>query len=102
MRLNQLLLGLGIGAIAGAYVNQKYMKNHISSETALKIVKKAFKDHGPIDGSWIHMKPEKVNKFNLSYNVYRGGITRTIDSKVEQYEFLVDSKTGTIIDVYAL
>lgn len=102
MKWNHLLLGLGIGLVAGAFVNHKYNKDTISSETALNIVKKAFKEQGPIDGSWIHMKPETINKFNLTYNVYRGGITRTNDNKVEQYEFLVDSKTGTILEVHPL
>lgn len=99
---NRLLAGMCTGIVVGAFIGKNVKKNIISSESALNLAKKAFKEDGPIDGSWIHMKPENIKKFNLPYKVYRGGITRTVADKTEQYEFLVDAATGTIIEVNPL
>lgn len=102
MNWNKLLAGFCTGIVVGTVVSQNVKKKTISSDTALQLAKKAFKKEGPINGSWIHMNPESIKKFNLPYKVYRGGIMRTIDHKEEQYEFLVDATTGTIIEVNRL
>ncbi|NSL51332.1 PepSY domain-containing protein [Calidifontibacillus erzurumensis] len=100
MKLDKLLLGFCTGVIAGAILSQSAQKKTmLTSESALEIAKKAFKENGPIDGSWIYAKPEQITKYNLPYKIYRGGITRTINDKVEQYEFLIDAKTGSILEV---
>jgi len=99
MNWNKLAAGFCTGVIVGALISQKVKNNMISSDTALHLAKKAFKENGPIDGSWIHMSPENITKFNLPYKVYRGGITRTVNNKPEQYEFLVDAASGAIIEV---
>lgn len=102
MNWNKLLIGFSTGIIAGALISQAAKKKSISSDAALSLAKKAFKENGPIDGSWIHMNPENITKYNLPYKIYRGGITRTVNNEVEQYEFLVDAVTGTIIEVNPL
>lgn len=102
MKWSKLLIGFCAGMVAGTFINQKVKQDTISSETALSLVKKAFNKEGAIDGSWIHMHTENITKFNLPYKVYRGGITRTVEGKVEQYEFLVDATTGTILEVNPL
>ncbi|WP_117170647.1 PepSY domain-containing protein [Paraliobacillus sediminis] len=89
----------GIGAVAGFIVKDQLTKQPIKPEYALKRAKEAFKQQGPVSGSWIYMKPESFNKNDLNYTVYRGGITRTIDSTNKQFEFYVDAKTGSIIEV---
>ena len=102
MSWKKFVLGLSVG-FAGAYLLRNSIPEQtISAEKALKIAKNVFKENGPIDGSWIHMVPETFEKFNLSYNVYKGGISRTIENEVKQFEFLVDTKTGTILEVYPI
>lgn len=96
-------MGVASGVAAGIIVNQAVTnKQVISSEKALDIAKSAFKKHGPIQGSWIQMKKQPYHKSFLEYEVYIGGISRTVDGTVEQYEFIVDSKTGAILDAYLL
>ncbi len=50
-------LGAGLGICTAVVVKQYVMKPYISSEKALRIVKSAFKQRGPIDGSWIYTRP---------------------------------------------
>ncbi|MBM7660486.1 putative small secreted protein [Bacillus mesophilus] len=101
MRLGNFLAGVAVG-ILGTYAIQKFMPSYISSDQALKLVKQEFKKQGPIDGSWIHMEPETIERNNISYRVYKGGISRMSDHEPEQLEFLVNAENGTIIDVYKL
>ncbi|MFD1739289.1 PepSY domain-containing protein [Bacillus salitolerans] len=99
MSLRRFVLGIAVGVL-GTYVVQKIAPSpSISSEHALKIVKQELKKHGPIDGSWIHMEPESFVRNNITYKVYRGGISRTKHEQPEQMEFLVDAQNGTILDV---
>ncbi|WP_053218864.1 PepSY domain-containing protein [Virgibacillus senegalensis] len=100
MNWKKIAIGAGIGAAAGYFVLQQYDKqSKVTPEKALKSAKEAFKQQGPISGSWIYMKPEEMEKNGLTYTVYRGGITRTIDGESTQYEFKVDAETGSILDV---
>lgn len=101
MRLGNFLAGVAVG-ILGTYAIQKFTPSYISSDQALKLVKQEFKKQGPIDGSWIHMEPETIERNNISYRVYKGGISRMSDNEPEQLEFLVNAENGTIIDVYKL
>jgi predicted small secreted protein len=103
VNLKTFLIGVGAGVAAGIIVNQTVTnKGEISSEKALDIAKSAFKKHGPIQGSWIQMKKQPYHKSFLEYEVYIGGISRSSHDTVEQYEFIVDSKTGAILDAYLL
>lgn len=90
------------GAVAGfavAYAVQSMRINKmISSEKALSLAKAAFQRSAPISGSWIQTKPETYEKNNIIYKVYKGGICRD----EEQYEFLIDAYTGTIIETNKL
>lgn len=103
MNLKSLCLGIGIGFV-GAWAAKEIIleKSYISPEKALENAKKSFKQSGPISGSWIHMKPETFNKPPLSYKVYKGGISRNLDGKIEQFEFVADAKTGTVIEATKL
>lgn len=102
MSWKKFLVGIGIGFTGALLLKESVSQSHISAEKALKIAKASFKQNGPIDGSWIHMNPELYTKFNLTYKVYKGGISRTEDGNLLQYEFVIDAKNGTIIDVSPL
>lgn len=96
-------MGVGTGVAAGLLVSTTASHNSVvSPEKALSIAKSAFKKHGPIQGSWIQMKKQPYKREFLEYEVYIGGISRTVDNRLEQYEFIVDSKTGAILDAYPL
>lgn len=99
MSLKKTVLAAGLGVVAGFFI-KKQMDNcqKVTPENALQTAKEAFKQQGPISGSWIYMKPEEVERNGLLYTAYRGGITRNINRQNIQYEFYTDAKTGTIID----
>lgn len=102
MKWKVLLIGAGIGAAAAYFFTEASKQQAIKPEKALKIAKEAFKKRGPVDGSWIQMVPETIIRNDLSYSIYRGGISRRIDNVLEQYEFVVDKNTGLIWDVTQL
>nr|WGD68624.1 PepSY domain-containing protein [Bacillus subtilis] len=100
MKLRHLLLGAGLGICTAVVVKQYVMKPYISSEKALRIVKSAFKRRKcTIDGSWIYTQPEPYNINGETVQVYKTGITRSAFGELEQYEVMVDAKTGEIVDV---
>lgn len=99
MKGKYFFLGLGLG-IASTYLLKDQIKPmSISSDKALELVKKAFKAKGPIDGSWIYTHPETYSNEHLSYEVFKAGVSRTVNNQLEQYEAFVDTKTGTIVHV---
>lgn len=104
MRWKSFLLGVAVGALSSYATNQLLTsKSYISAEKVLEHAKNVFKAQGPISGSWIHMKLEPYEKNYLSYQVYKGGISRNLkDGSREQFEFIADAKTGTLLDVYAI
>lgn len=98
MRKRELLLGASIGIAIGYLLKTQLDSNKkVTAEQALSNAKELFQKSGPISGSWIYMKPEEVKKNGLTYNAYRGGITRNIDGVNKQYEFYVDVDTGGVI-----
>ncbi|MBY0124142.1 PepSY domain-containing protein [Bacillus sp. S/N-304-OC-R1] len=103
MNWKSFLLGVGVG-IAGGYAARELIahKVTVSPEKALANAKEAFKKEGPISGSWIQMQTEAFQKNQLTYNVYRGGISRFTGEDTEQYEFIADAKTGAILEAYQL
>ncbi|MFZ7944935.1 MULTISPECIES: PepSY domain-containing protein [Bacillaceae] len=103
MNWKSFLLGAAAGVISG-YVTKEILnkKTKVSPEKVLEHVKKQFKQHGPISGSWIHMAAEPYQKQHLNYQVYKGGISKQNDGANEQYEFIADASTGTILDLRSL
>ncbi|WP_240374572.1 PepSY domain-containing protein [Bacillus piscicola] len=99
MKARDVLIGVAVGFLAG-YTLKEYTGNEqISPEKALKTVKENIQGQIPINGSWIHMTTENYKKDNLEYNVYRGGISSTKDGDTKQMDFIVDAKTGTILEL---
>lgn len=90
-----LSIGLAIGFIVKTIVHEVYKK--VTPEKALQYAKETFKKNGPINSSWIYVRPRRLQLNGLTYNAYRGGISRNIDGKIHQYDFYADVETGTII-----
>ncbi|WP_077214279.1 PepSY domain-containing protein [Bacillus dakarensis] len=103
MNWKSFLLGLGVGIMSG-YATKELLsqKTYVSPEKALANAKAAFKQAGPISGSWIQMKPESYVKQDLLYTVYKGGISRSTHNDIEQFEFIADAHTGSIIETVRL
>lgn len=103
MNWKTFLTGVSTGLVAGIVLRESIAKNQkITAEKALANAKAAFKKHGPIQGSWIQMEKQPYTKSFLEYEVYIGGISRTVNDQTEQYEFIVDTTTGAILDAYLL
>ncbi|WP_252314565.1 PepSY domain-containing protein [Sinobaca sp. H24] len=99
MKTSDILVGVGVGIVAGYALSECTAKDQISPEKALKKVKENVKDHISINGSWIHMTPENYKKDQLEYRVYRGGLSSTKEGRTNQMDFIVDAKTGTILEL---
>ncbi|OLO40473.1 hypothetical protein BTR23_06825 [Alkalihalophilus pseudofirmus] len=98
--MKRFAVGIGVGLVAGLLLSSKLGKELISPERALKQVKDKLSHSFNVTGSWIHMVPESWNKNQLEYTVYRGGLTTSTENDEHlQYDFIVDAKTGTILDV---
>ncbi|UFT98144.1 PepSY domain-containing protein [Radiobacillus kanasensis] len=100
MKWSRLLVAAGIGALVGYVVKEQVnTTTSYSPEKALNSAKEAFRKEGPISGSWIYMKTKELVKNGLTYTVYHGGITRTVEGEDTPFEFYVDAHTGTIVEV---
>lgn len=101
MRNRDLLIGFATGIAATYLVTELYSRSEklYPADDVLKEVKSAFKEEGPIDGSWIFMKTEPYKQHALTTEVYKGGITRHKEDELQQFEFLADAYTGAVIEV---
>ncbi|WP_042354749.1 PepSY domain-containing protein [Bacillus rubiinfantis] len=103
MNWKSFMIGAAIGAISGYLVRELAAKNStLSPEKVLDNIKKQVGQDGVITGSWIHMNEEPFEKQKVYFKVYKGGISKLIDDVSEQYEFIADAKTGTLIDFQQL
>lgn len=101
MKNRDLLIGFATGVAASFLikeVNDRREKLY-PADDVLNEVKTAFKEEGPIDGSWIYMKTEPYKQHAVSTEVYRGGITRHRQDELEQFEFLADAYSGAVVEV---
>lgn len=99
--VKRFIAGLGIGLAAGYLLGPSIRNGTISPERALKEIKKTVSQTYAISGSWIHMIPETVELNQITFSVYRGGISTTNEAGTTQYEFLADTKTGALLDLQA-
>ena len=103
MNWKPFIVGAAIGLIGGYTVKEVISKKvNVSPEKVLDHVKNQFKQHGQISGSWIHMEAKPFEKEQLSYKIYKGGISKQENGTQKQFEFIADASTGTIIDIYPL
>lgn len=99
MKWKNLLIAFGAGILAGYFLQNNVKRHMLPSEKALSLVKKAFKEKGTINGSWIYTVPQDYEKNGIAYKVYQAGINLVNNDIQEQFEVIVDSTTGTILDV---
>ncbi|WP_409289877.1 hypothetical protein V1498_04765 [Peribacillus sp. SCS-26] len=99
MNWKSFALGALAGFAAGYGAKMARQSADTPPETILSHVKSVLKKDGRIQGSWIIMKPEAYEHHSIPYTVYRGGITKVSGDMNEQYEFIADSKTGTILNL---
>lgn len=99
MKINKFLTGTLFGLATGFAIANQLNKRRISPEKALHNVKNALDDQLVIEGSWIQMTPEKMSNGLLEHMVYRGGITSNEQNRINHYDFAVDAKTGTVLEV---
>ncbi len=99
MAIKRFIVGLGCGLAVGYLLRPKLENEKITPERALKEVKKVVSRNHAISGSWIHMLPETIEQNHISYDVYRGGLSTATEDGTVQYEFLVDAKTGTLLNL---
>lgn len=94
------LIGAAAGAAAAVLIQKQTSESmNVPPEKVLKRVKDTFKQNGPVDGSWIQMKPEQIESNGFSMLVYKGGISRPGESGNKQFEFSADARTGTLLNV---
>ncbi|SDI79190.1 PepSY domain-containing protein [Natribacillus halophilus] len=99
MKIRDLVIGVTVGFAAGYAVKEACTSKSVSPEKALKEVKSNVQNKIPVNGSWIHMNPEHYEKNDLDYDVYRGGLSSHEDGQTKQHDFVVDAKTGTILEL---
>jgi predicted small secreted protein len=100
MNWKSFFLGAAAGLIGGYAAKEIITKRtNVSPEKVLENVKRQFKKHGPISGSWVHMEAESFEKHPILYRVYKGGISRNTNGENEQFEFIADASTGTLLEV---
>ncbi|WP_342528814.1 PepSY domain-containing protein [Chryseomicrobium sp. FSL W7-1435] len=101
MRLRDYMMGLGTGVVIGVVASQaatRYIPS-VTADQVLEQVKDAFKQEGPIDGSWVYMKTEPFHIGFIETTVYKGGITRMKNGVTENYEFAADARTGSVLEI---
>jgi len=101
MKVKDFLAGVLTGVAAGVVVSESIdrLNQNVSADSVLNTIKDAFKNEGPIDGSWIVMKTEPYTNNVITMDVYRGGISRIKEGVLEQFEFAADAKTGTVVEL---
>jgi predicted small secreted protein len=100
MNWKTIAIGVAAGFAAG-YVTKQAIEqtSRPTPEKVLAHVKNTVRKDGQIYGSWIVMKPEPFQKFDVTYSVYKGGISRYMNGKQEQLEFVADANTGTLLEL---
>lgn len=101
MKRRRYLLAASIGFAIGYLIKSKTEGPFkiISAEKVLHHVKHTFQKQGPINGSWIYVKHERIKKNGLIYRVYRGGFSRNIDGNNFPFEYYADIYTAAVIHV---
>ncbi|WP_226535443.1 PepSY domain-containing protein [Fictibacillus halophilus] len=95
---NLIFAGLA-GAVVGYAVTKKQTE-WLSPEKALKMLKEKANQTYNISGSWILVNRESTSVLGLPYTVYKGGFSdSSYGNSPVHYEFLIDARTGTLLQL---
>jgi predicted small secreted protein len=99
MRWKAFLFAGIAGAVAGYAVTKKKAEG-ITPEKALDLLKEKAQESYSISGAWIMVNKEEKKVYGLSYLVYQGGFSHSIEGEPPaHYEFMVDANTGTLLQL---
>jgi predicted small secreted protein len=94
------LIFAGLAGAAVGYAVTKKQTEWLSPEKALKMLKEKAIQNYNISGSWILVNRENTSVFGLPYTVYKGGFSdSSYGNAPVHYEFLIDAKTGTLLQL---
>lgn len=100
-RFNQLAILAGLGVSAGLAIGSLIQELRLKRpDRILTDVKASFRKSGALDGAWIEHHPVPFKRFAVQTLVYRGGVIKHEDGRAVAYEFLADTKTGKVVDVW--
>lgn len=97
--ITSLVLSFLFGALTFFLIDKNKPMN---PDRILNNVKREFRKEGPIAGSWIEMTKVPWSKHSYHADVYYGGLSRSEDGVSQQYEFIADAYTGSLIDLYKI
>lgn len=90
---------LGLAGLAGYSAGYLLADRGLSSEQVLRHVINTFEANGEIIGTWIHKHPEKYPYQDSILRVYHGGFRQQVGYEILSYEFFVDRRTGTVVEL---
>lgn len=88
---------LGIILISSLVLSKKLLTHNFKNPNKVINEVKTYFMH--VVGSYILEEPTTYEKDNTVYTVYRGGITTFNSDRFTYYDFYVDAKIGTVIDI---
>ena len=95
--------GLALGFTSGWLTRKETVEEKPKrADDVLADVKEMFLEEGSIEGSWIEMQPVPYEKFAYKTDGYYGGISRYENRELVQYEFIADTKSGSLLELYRL
>lgn len=98
-----LASGLALGFTSGWLTRKETVEEKPKrADHILTDVKEMFLEEGSIEGSWIEMQPVPYEKFAYKTDGYYGGISRYENGELVQYEFIADTKSGSLLELYRL
>jgi predicted small secreted protein len=99
MRWKTFLFAGIAGAVAG-YAITKKATEWLTPEKALDLLKNKARETYSISGAWIMVNREETTVYGLPYTVYKGGFSHSIEGNSPvHFEFMVDARTGTLIQL---
>ncbi|MDQ0338904.1 putative small secreted protein [Caldalkalibacillus uzonensis] len=99
MKWGRFLLGMAAGALGGYLLYKQTQDAPIRPETIVETLKKQYREHMAIVGSWIHVEPQTEEMEGVQYRIYQCGLTGLVDGEPHYLEFKVDADTGHVLRV---